>query len=142
MWVARNLEPELEKRGIVVAREVQTRRGERTDVYVTALIPGLAGGTFEQIRVIIEAKGCWHRELKTAMETQLVDRYLKEYECNHGIYLVGWYVCDQWDEDDRRKIDTPKWSVQEARQFFEEQAAKLSASNPTIQAVVLNTALR
>ena len=141
-WIARNLETELKSHGIVMAREVQTRRGEKTDIHVTAVVLGLSIGTLEQVRVIIEVKGCWHRELKTAMVTQLVDRYLKDYDCDHGIYLVGWYVCEQWDKDDPRKTATPKWSLQEARQFFDDQAQELSATGLSIRAVVLNTALR
>lgn len=141
-WIKRNLEPKVKRRGIVVAREVEIRRGEKTDIHVTAVIPGLTNGTFEQVRVIIETKGCWHRELKTAMESQLVERYLTEYECQHGIYLVGWYDCNKWNIDDRRKTNTPKLSLQEAREFFESQAEMLSASGVTIRAVVLNTALR
>ncbi|OHB74836.1 MAG: hypothetical protein A2Z25_09655 [Planctomycetes bacterium RBG_16_55_9] len=141
-WIARNLEPELKKRGIVVAREVQTRRGEKTDIHVTAIVSGLAVETYDQVRVIIEAKGCWHPELKSAMKSQLVDRYLKDNKCNHGIYLVGWYACAQWEEEDRRKTATPNWSFQKAREFFEDQAQELSAGGYCIRAVVLNTALR
>jgi len=131
-----------------VAREVEIRRGEgsgtgeETDIHVTAVIPGLTEGSYEQVRVIIEAKGCWNQKLKTSMKDQLVDRYLKDNECYHGIYLVGWYICDQWDKDDRRKTKTPKWSLQEARQFFEKQADNLSASGNNIRAVVINTSLR
>jgi len=141
-WIARNLTPELENCGIVVAREVQTRRGEKTDIQVTAVVPGLSIKSFEQVQVIIEVKGCWHRELKTAMKTQLVDRYLKDYDCDHGIYLVGWYACEQWDKDDPRKTVTPKWSLQEASQFFDDQAQELSSDVLTIRAVILNPALR
>ena len=40
-------------------------------------------------RVIVEAKGCWNKDLKTAMRDQLRDRYLKENQCSHGLYVVG-----------------------------------------------------
>ena len=106
------------------------------------MIPGLTEGGYEQVRVIIEAKGCWNPKLKTAMKDQLVDRYLKDNDCNHGIYLVGWYDCNQWDNNDRRKTNTPKWSLQEAKQYFEKQAENLSTSDLNIQAVVINTSLR
>jgi hypothetical protein len=74
-WTSRQLEVELKRRGIVADREVVIRQGEgaapgeQTDIYVTAVIPGVTGGQFDQVRVIIEAKGCWNRDLKTAMET-------------------------------------------------------------------------
>jgi hypothetical protein len=141
-WIKRNLEPKVKSRGIVVAREVQIRRGEKTDIHVTAVIPGLTRGTFEQVRVIIEVKGCWHSQLKKAMKRQLVGRYMKDSECDHGIYLVGWYMCDQWDKNDGRKKQTPEWSLQKAREFFESQAEELSNSGITIRAVVINTSLR
>lgn len=147
-WLKRHLQSELSNRGIVAAREVEIRHGEgsgtgeKTDIHVTAVIPGLKEGSYEQELVIIEAKGCWNPKLKTSMKDQLVDRYLKDNECNHGIYLVGWYVCDQWDKDDRRKTDTPKWSLQKAREFFEFQAEELSTSGYNIRAVFINTALR
>jgi hypothetical protein len=141
-WVSRQLEPRLTERGIVVAREVQIRRGEHTDIHVTAIIPGVGEDTLEQVRVIVEVKGCWHQDLKNAMQTQLVDRYLKDNECQHGIYLVGWYDCAQWDDVDGRKKRTPNWSMQEAVQFFDRQAQDLSSPDLRIRAVVLNTALR
>jgi hypothetical protein len=141
-WVTRYLEPKLEDRGIVVAREVQIRRGEHTDIHVTAIIPGVGEDTLEQVRVIVEAKGCWHQDLRNAMQTQLVERYLKDNECQHGIYLVGWYDCAKWDDADGRKKRMPKWSREEAAQFFERQAQELSTADLRIRAVVLNTALR
>jgi len=147
-WIKRNLEFKLRERGIVAAREVEIRRGEgsgtgeNTDIHITAMIPGLTEGSYEQVRVIVEAKGCWNQYLKSAMRSQLVDRYLKENSCDHGIYLVGWYACEQWDKDDRRKTITPNWSLQEARQFFDDQAQEFSSDVLTIHAVILNTALR
>ena len=147
-WVKRNLETALVSRGVIAAREPVIRRGEgsgtgeATDIHVTAVVPGLDGDAYEQAEVIIEVKGCWHRKLKTAMKTQLVDRYLKDNECQHGIYVVGWYLCDQWDGGDYQKRNTPKWTPPEARSFFEEQAERLSVADIRIRAVVLNTALR
>ena len=147
-WIKRNLETNLKSRGIVVAREVEIRqglgttKGEKTDIHVTAIVPEVSGGNFEQVRVIIEAKGCWNKELKTAMKNQLVERYLKENQCRNGIYLVGWFVCDQWDNTDYRKGITPKWLISDARNFFNRQSFDLSSRDLTIQSVVLNTGLR
>ena len=147
-WIKRHLEDELEGLGIAVAREPEIRRGEgvgkgeEIDIHVTATVPGLTEGSFEQVRVIIEAKGCWHKELKTAMQTQLVGRYLKDNPCQHGIYLVGWYVCPQWDDSDYRRGDVPKWSLEEARGNFQKQAEGLSKDGLSIRSVVINAALR
>ena len=147
-WVKRNLAPELKTQGIVVAREVEIRRGtgsgtgQSTDIHVTAIVPGIASDTFDQVRVIIETKGCWHAELQNAMKTQLVDRYLEDNQCRHGIYLVGWFNCDHWADEDDRKNKPPKWSIQEARDFFTDQAEELSTPELSIKAVVINTTLR
>lgn len=151
-WLKLRLEAKLKGRGIVSLREVEIRRGEgsgdtknpgeRTDIHVTGLVPGPTEGTFDTVRVIVEVKACWHAEVQTAMETQLVNRYLADNACQHGIYLVGWYVCDQWDDTDRRKAATPAWAIDQARQNFDQQAADLSVGQRRIRAVVLNAALR
>jgi hypothetical protein len=147
-WVKRQLQAELNARAIIVAREVEIRRGlgsgigEETDLHVTAVVPGIAKETFEQVRVIIETKGCWNRELEQAIQTQLVDRYLKDNQCRHGIFLVGWYKCDQWDSKDYRKKRTPNWTMHQAREIFDQKAKDLSNSDLRIRSFVINAALR
>lgn len=76
------------------------------------------------------------------METQLVDRYLKDNRCQHGMYLIGWFNCDQWDNKDYRKKKCQKISIDEARKKFDTQAADLSQQGVRIKAFVMNTALR
>ena len=77
------------------------------------------------------------------MENQLLNRYLNKKSYTHGIYLVGWYQCKQWDKEDYRNKDTPFTTIEEAKDFFNKQADKLSFdSNKKIQANVLNCALR
>ncbi len=147
-WVKRNLESAIDDRGVIVAREVQIRRGEgsgtgeQTDIHVTAVVPGVTEGDYEPIRVIIEAKGCWNPDLRTAMKDQLIDRYLKDSDCRHGIYLVGWYDCDQWDGEDYRRGNVPKWTLEKARIFFDGEASSLSSGDLTVKTVVMNTSLR
>jgi hypothetical protein len=76
------------------------------------------------------------------METQLVGRYLKDNRCQYGLYLIGWFNCDKWDESDNRKKDARKISLEEARQKFNLQAAELSQQGVQVRAYVLNAALR
>lgn len=148
-WIKSNLETELQSRGVVVAREVEIRRGEgsgtgeRTDIHVTAVVPGLDTGSTDTVRVIIEVKGCWNPELQTAMQAQLVDRYLKDNQCQHGIYLVGWYLCDQWDDSHRQKIETLKlhWSIDDANAFFTTRADGMP-TDVMVKAKVIDTRLR
>ena len=140
-WITCRLKGNISDRGIVINREVEIRRGEKTDILVTAVSSrGFEKNEFDEMRVVIEAKGCWHQELRTAMQTQLKDRYLKEFKCKYGLYLIGWFNCDQWDKDDSKK--PPEMEIADARKFFNEQAEALSDGNAKIKAFVLNVALR
>jgi hypothetical protein len=147
-YVKRHLEVDLKQRGIITNREVEIRhgegsgKGEHTDIHVAAVVRGSNGKNHDSVSVIIEVKGCWHKERNTAMKTQLVDRYLKDNPCQHGMYLVGWFNCDQWDEEDYRKKGCPKYSIDKARKQFDAQAAELSQQGTRIKAFVMNTALR
>jgi hypothetical protein len=147
-YVKLHLERDIKCRGIILNREVEIRRkqggskGERTDIHVDAVVKKANGEVLDQITVIIEVKGSWNKDLDTAMEEQLVNRYLKENTCQHGIYLVGLFNCQQWDESDYRKDKSPKISIDEGREKFEKQAEQLSQSGVQVKAFILNTALR
>ena len=94
-YVKRFLDSQLKERGIILNREVEIRRGEgdskgeRTDIHVDAIAFGPKKEESDRISVIIEAKGCWNTGVMTAMETQLVKRYLKDNPSSNGLYLVG-----------------------------------------------------
>lgn len=139
--VKRYLDEYLKERGIIVNREVEIRRGEKTDIRVDAVMRKQNKEVYDSITVIIEAKGCWHPDLNHEMKTQLVDRYLKDNRCQHGLYLIGLFNCNQWDDEDYRKHRSPKISIDEARKQFDEQAAGLSQQNIKIKAFVINTSL-
>ena len=145
--IERHLKEDLCPRGIIVNREVQIRRGvgagtgERTDIHVDAVTQS-QGETYDSVTVIIEVKGCWNDELNQAMETQLVNRYLKDNRCQYGLYLIGWFNCKQWDDKDNRKGRAPKISLDKAKECFDAQARKLSLTDRKIRALVLNATLR
>lgn len=138
---------DLKSRGIIINREVELRRGsggdpgERTDIHVDAVIK-LPNGNYDSITVIIEVKGCWHQDLQTAMESQLVNRYLADNTCNYGMYLIGWFNCTQWDSNDLRSKKAPGITIDEARVQFDSQAKLLSSSSKVVRSYVMNTALR
>ena len=136
------LEEDLRGRGVIINREVQIHRGERTDIYVNAVVLGQGIDTYDSLTLIIEAKGCWHQELDNAMETQLLGRYLVDNNCQHGLYLVGWFNCQLWDDEDYRKSNAPKISLDEARKTFDAQAENLSKEGKRIRAFVMDTTLR
>ena len=92
--------------------------------------------------VIIEAKGCWYYQLYKAMETQLAGRYLKDNRCRHGLYLVGWFNCPQWDPEDSRHKVAAKRDRTEAGRKLEGRAAALSEGGVRVRAMTLNTTLR
>jgi hypothetical protein len=142
-WLKRRLEDEIVASGIVIGREVEIRRnvvapGERTDIYVAAIKPGGK----EKIVVVIEVKGCWNPDLKNAMQTQLVERYLKQNLYGHGIYLVGWFFCDQWSQGDYRLAQAPFRSISRAKKYLEKQADALSNGRIHVSAVLLDAGLR
>jgi hypothetical protein len=76
------------------------------------------------------------------MKTQLVDRYLKDNRCQHSLYLVGWFNCDQRDKSDTRKKQAPRLGIAEAQRTFDSQTENLSQEGLHIKVVALNTALR
>lgn len=147
-YVKRFLDRDLKSRGIVANREVELRRGsggntgERTDIHVDAVVKLPTGETYDSITVIIEVKGCWHSELKTAMKSQLVNRYLADNACQYGLYLIGWFSCSKWDSQDLRNKKTPQMNIDEAKIQFDRQAEMLSTSGNVVRAYVMNTAWR
>ncbi len=149
-FIKSRLEDDLQGKSIVLNREVEIRRslgkeirqGQETDIQVDAIVRQPRSGEPQRISVVIEVKGCWNKKLMTAMKEQLVDRYLAESDCWHGLYLVGWFLCDAWDNEDYRKGDTPKWSLQQVREHLQEKAAELSQGGFLIRSFVLDTALR
>ncbi|MGQ4330877.1 NACHT domain-containing protein [Streptomyces hayashii] len=90
---------------VVINREVQVDRsgfpGRRTDIQIQAAAPPTSSsdGT---LTVVIECKGCWHRDLSTALADQLVRDYLRT-PGTAGIYLIGYFDCDRWNREMRRK---------------------------------------
>ena len=146
-FVKIHLVEDLKGHNIIANREVQIRRGygtmpgENADIHVEAVVPGHQADDSDVITVIIETKGCWHSELTTAMRTQLVERYLENNRCQHGLYLVGWYNCSQWDIKDYRQKRAAKLDMDHITKELQEQANHLSNTGRRIQAFVLNTAL-
>jgi hypothetical protein len=147
-YVKRHLDRDLKDRAVVINREVEIRRpmggapGERTDIHVTVAVPTSEPDIWVKVTVIIEVKGVWNPDLKTAMHAQLAGRYLRETGFGHGLYLVGWFACPQWDTKDPRSKTRRCASLIEAQQTLDKQAAFLSNSSRHLRAFVLNASLR
>ncbi|MBN1919526.1 MAG: hypothetical protein JW889_16640 [Verrucomicrobia bacterium] len=134
--VQEHLKNDLRDSQIVPNREVQMSRG-LTDIKVNAVA---CDGT--ALSLAIETKGCWNDELHTAMQTQLLDKYLRGQRPAYGMYLVGWFLCDKWDpEDPKRRKPRRFTTLDEARGFLENQANDLSGSDVTLRAFVLDATI-
>lgn len=78
----------------VVNREVQVVRlhtrglGKKTDLLIE--VPA-AGDRGRDLRVVVEVKGCWNDDIPAALQTQLVDTYLRRWPSAAGLFLVAWF---------------------------------------------------
>ena len=141
-YVAAHLERDLRGKGVIVNREVQIRRrrgdrpGERTDIHVDAVEPGDVDG--DRFRVIVEVKGNWNDELETAIDTQLVDRYLAQNQCRHGVYVVGWYASARWNPADGRKGAAENRDYTATTAHLQTRARARSAGGCHVDAIFLD----
>ncbi len=90
--------------------------------------------------MVIEVKGCWNNQLLTAMRDQLVNDYLPEAHAKHGVYVVGWYPVEQWnDPDDQRRTATARHDRDQTASELKRQATDLSQTQGLdLRAVVID----
>lgn len=145
-FIADHLRGDLAGRGVVADREVQIRPrlrdtpGERTDIRVQAFTnPG--DGRRQVASLTIEVKGCWHKELRSAMQTQLVDRYLASTGEKVGLYLVAWYVCPAWDGGSVAGAAPGPVTIDSLRMALDAQARDLSSSARRIESALIDATL-
>lgn len=100
--------------------------------------------------VIIEVKGCWNKNLRESIRTQLYDRYMRDdIGYHYGIYLIGWYWCDKWKEEHKKDIREriklenrfSETDINEMIDYFSECAEKLSNEDKKIKSIVLDLSL-
>ena len=118
-------ETELRRKSIVT----NTSSGEKTDIIVDYLS--------KKIRVIIEVKCSWNTECKTNMEQQLAKRYMQTDDCKCGLYIIGWYYCEN---DTRNKTGCK--SIEEAKIFYDSQAKLLSKNGFKLDSYILDCTLK
>lgn len=88
--VAERLNLILKPCSITITPEHQTKNQNRIDITAAKMING------QRKLLVIEAKGQWHKELYTAADTQLYERYAIHPDAEHqGIYLVIWFGKDE-----------------------------------------------
>jgi hypothetical protein len=123
--IAEWLREQLHKRIVTVNREPQVRlipgSPDRTDIQVESFTE-----TDESLMVIIEVKGCWNRGLFPNMQSQLVDQYIKNNDrCSHGLYLIGYYRSDKWDEQEKNAKKCRKYSKDQLEKLLEQKQQNL-----------------
>lgn len=139
-YIKQHLEKDLIERGLIVNREVEIRasfgsvKGERTDIEVETI-----SESWGPVSVIIEVKGNWNDEVETALETQLVNRYLRKNSSKFGLYLVGWFESSAWIEEDHRKRKIPKKiGIENFRDYLKTQAQALTRDGIYVKSFVLD----
>ncbi|NMB55395.1 MAG: hypothetical protein GYA15_11895 [Leptolinea sp.] len=147
-YIKNHIMNDIKNRGIIANREVEIRPtigsmpGEKTDIRVDAFIRRPGGLEYDLISVIIETKCIWNDELGSAMENQLVKRYMKDALCRAGIYLVGWYECPQWDNTDSKRLKSQKYIRNNLEQELKNQALQLSENDIRIREYIMDVSLR
>lgn len=132
-WLKADLGP---NSGLIVNREVQPRRNQRTDIYVSAS-PLDTSGAHSTLTVVVEVKGCWNQEINTALKTQLVDKYLIPNGHQCGIFIVGCFNCAKWEDEDRkRRSDKQGKDMPALNRLLTEQASNVAKENPALSVAV------
>jgi hypothetical protein len=93
--------------------------------------------------VPIEVKGCWNKDLFTSMRSQLYDQYMTALTTSHGIYLVGWFGPDAWDNEDPQRARTIRIARSPGyiEQQLEQQRAELASEGIMVRHVILDVSL-
>lgn len=99
-YLLQKLRDQLSRRRIIVNREVQVRRNSRSGIPERSdLLIEAPSSESVPLRLVVETKGAWSRELETAIPEQLVSRYLHDYPGAHGLYVVLWPDLASWSPD-------------------------------------------
>lgn len=145
-----HLDKSLKARGIVVNREVEISRrtgeysGARTDIHVDARLRVPNQEEYQVLKAIIEVKGIWEFKLFDCMKSQLVEKYLEKTDCKHGLYVVGWFNCPQWDTTDpryKRANVRRRRNIDRIQRRLNRGASKLSRGDISVQAFILDASL-
>jgi hypothetical protein len=76
---------------------VEISPGSKTDILIS-----MKNSESKTFSIIIEVKGSWNKDLISSLKSQLVEKYMKPRGMNYGIYLVGLFKSDHWDEGSSR----------------------------------------
>lgn len=132
--------------GIVINREVQIRHklfkggkpGSRTDLWVQAIDKAQ-----QVLTICIEVKCNWNSTAKSALQDQLVDKYMSGGTADAGVLVLGWYSCPKWDmTDNRQSLSTATWiDANSARSDIENQSIQIRKTGYNVTASVINCSM-
>lgn len=147
-FVAHHLRRDIADQGIIANREVQVRRfvksgiGQRSDIRVEAHADP-ASGQPTTITVPVEAKLAWNRDVDTAMEDQLLRRYMQPSNSRHGVLLVFWFEPGHFWADTREKHAVEQLDRAALFLRLEQQAQRIADHEGAhIEVVILDASWR
>ncbi len=146
-YLAIELSDSLSGAGAVVNREVQVRRikpsglPERTDLRFEAIPTDAETQGTARVKVPGEVKGAWNPGVINSVSSQLVERYMADFQTEYGIYVVVWFDQESWtDHSDRRRNAAARFAgIDDLRVQLDEAAA---AAGSRVAVVVLNASIR
>jgi hypothetical protein len=128
-------------RGVSLRQEVELNHRLATVPGSEADIEAIARDGDRETSVVIEGKGIWHPKVRTAIRTQLHDRYLTGAHSYTGIYVVAAYRGEQWLETDSRRKTADGRDPTKLRAHLDAQAKRLSTPPRTIHVRVIDVPL-
>ncbi len=127
---------------IVIHREVEISPITRSDILITIFNSGAIIPQNRKISVVVEVKGKWNQYLMTAMEEQLLNDYMIPRSSQYGMYLVGWFESQYWNNSDwRYNMHRRFTSIEDLRNILEEQAQEISEGGFIIRPKVMDISL-
>jgi len=93
------------------------------------------------LRNVIEVKGCWNSKVRGNLKDQLIDKYLFESSCKHGIYLIVFFGCSGCGELSECKSWIKNKPTSEIQNYFQKQSELYSIGGLRIEPFILNAAL-
>jgi len=113
--------------GAVVLREVAIRWDQkRTDIDVVVIADSF--GSKRELVLTIEVKGCWNDGVREAVQSQLVEDYLRRAGRTHGIYLVAFFVCSKWEDNTKPQCALKSKNIDDARKEVAELCRPFSGA--------------
>ncbi|XVU26459.1 NACHT domain-containing protein [Actinoplanes sp. CA-054009] len=146
-YVTHELRTRLQLHGIAINREVLVTptdpygAGDRTDILVEAFArmksgSGSADDNLARLAVVIEAKGQWNLGLEDDLTGQLAGRYLPAVHTDSGIYLVGWFPIDHWDDtSDAKRQKARRRAIDPTRALLEQRAAHIDGKRVVVRII-------